>query len=204
MAEVVKVYRTAAFVPLAEEIKRFGAITKTEALERFGMDLMVGALRRRVCGERDTKIGPIVYLLHKGRRLTGMAGAFNPTDEGLMDAVCLRDVGLMLEKRGVEIDLSVRRHSIIYREGDTSVLALAQNDGYAIGSLRRLYRAVIDTGEFDEIHIYSYLTPNALEALARTLYEPERRSRPLDPRRLRLFALSPLVQEQSGVSMAVN
>lgn len=205
MADVVKVYRTAAFVPLTQEIKRFGAITKSEASERFGADLIVGALRRRVCGERDTKIGPVLYLLHRGRKLLGMTGAFSPTDDGLMNAVCLRDAGLMLERRGVEINLRTRKHAVSYTEDGKMILVLAQHDGYAFAVLRRLYKAIIDTGEYAEIHMYSYLTPGELEALARVLYRPARQSKPLDPERLRLFALpTPQTRHAAEVSEAIN
>lgn len=190
MADKIKVYRTAAFAPLAQEIKRFGALTKAEALTIFDPPLIASAMLRKVCAERDTKIGTILYLLHQGRRLAGMAGAFTPTDDGLMNAVCLRDVGRLLEKDGYTIDLLARKRSIIYQKDDKTILVLAQHNGYAFAALRRLYKAFIETKQFNEIHIYTYMGSKELEELKRTLYRPARASKPIDHNQLRLFSLA--------------
>ncbi|PNY79317.1 hypothetical protein CVO96_19520 [Deinococcus koreensis] len=189
MADPIKVYRTAAFAPLAQDIKRFGALLTAEAARRYDAALLVDARRRKVCAERDTALGPVLYLLHQGRRLAGLAGAFTPTDDGLMNAVCLRDVGQRLEAQGISLDLTARKRSIVYRRGDEAILVLAQHDGYAFAALRRLYKALIDTEAYSEMQLYTYLTPEALRELEQVLYAPARGSRPLDRQRLRLFAL---------------
>lgn len=189
MADPIKVYRTAAFAPLALEIKRFGALSQAEAVTLFDPALVASAKLRKVYAERETSIGPLLYLLHQGRKLAGMAGAFTPTDDSLMNAVCLRQVGLMLEDAGHTIDLTARKRSIVYLNEGLNILVLAQHQGYAFAALRRLYKALVDTNEFSEVHVYTYLTAPALEELGRTLYEPARGSTPLDRARLRLFSL---------------
>ena len=140
-AAATKVYRTAAFAPLAFEIRRFGAMFKSDAEALFDRDLVMSALRRRVCAERDTKVGKIIYLLLKGRKLIGLAGGWNPTDDGLMDAVCLRETASKLEKGGFELDTTTRKKGVIYLDGEKKVLALAQHDGYSVAAIRRLYNS---------------------------------------------------------------
>lgn len=189
--DAVKVYLTAAFTGLALEIKRFGALSWPEALALFGEELVTNAIRRKVCAVRDTPIGKILYLLHLGRRLAGVTGSFTPKDTALMDDVCLRQVALSLEKAGIAIDLTSRRQSIIYTDGNKKILALAQHAGYSFAALRRLYNALIETGEYSEIHLYTYLDSEGLGKLAQMLYEPARKSKPLDPQRLQLHQLEP-------------
>lgn len=193
MADPIKVYRTTAFVPLAQEIGKFGAISKAEALTRFDPQLLAAA-RRRVCEERDTKIGKVLNLLHAGRKLIGMAGGFTPTDRGVMDAVCLRQIALKLEQEGLELDLTARKRSAVYTKDGKKVLVLAQHNGYNFAALRRRYNELLETNLYDEIHLYSYLSEAELAELAKTLYKPARQSKPLDPDRLRLERL-PLPDE---------
>jgi hypothetical protein len=193
MADPIKVYRTAAFAPLAQEIGRFGAISKAEALTHFDPRLLAAA-RRRVSEERDTKIGKVLGLLHAGRKLIGLAGAFTPTDKGLMDAVCLRQAVLRLEQQGLELDLTTRKRSAIYTKDGRKILVLAQHNGYNFAALRRRYNELLETNLYDEIHMYSYLSGAELTELAKTLYEPARQSKPLKRDRLRLERL-PLPDE---------
>lgn len=191
MPDVVKVYTTAAFVPLASEIKRFGALSWHEALALFGEELVMNAMRRKVCAVRETPVGDILYLLHQGRRLAGVTGSFHPTDAALMDDLCLRQVALMLERDGIAIDLSVRKQAIVYSRRGRKVLVLAQHAGYSVAALRRLYKATIGTDEYSALHLYTYLSPEELERLAQPLYAPVGRSQPLDPQRLHLHRLVP-------------
>lgn len=192
--DAVKVYRTAAFAGLATEIKRYGALSRHEALTLFEQELITNAMRRKVCAERKTRIGKLLYLLHQGRRLAGVTGMFTPTDDALMNAVCMRQVGLMLEKQGFTIDLTTRRRNIVYQDGDRRMLVLAQHAGYSVAQVRRLYHALIETGEYSEMHIYTYLDPEGFEAFAHPLYQPVS-SQPLDPERLHLHRLVPLGRE---------
>jgi hypothetical protein len=189
MPESIKVYRTAAFAPLAQEIKRFGALSKAEALTLFDPALVASAKLRKVYAERETSIGPVLYLLHQGRKLAGMAGAFTPTDDSLMNAVCLRQIALQLEEAGQTVDLTARKRSIVYQNEGQTILVLAQHQGYAFAALRRLYKAFVETNEFSEVHVYTYMTLTEREKLSQTLYEPARASTPLDRNRLRLFSL---------------
>ncbi|WP_152544972.1 hypothetical protein [Deinococcus phoenicis] len=191
MSDAVRVYTTAAFAPLASEIKRFGALSWHEALALFGEELVTNAMRRKVCAVRETPIGKILYLLHQGRRLAGVTGSFHPTDAALMDDVCLRQVALMLEQAGIAIDLSVRKEAIVYAQGGRRILVVAQHAGYSVAALRRLYKATIETNEYSELHLYTYLSPKKLEELAQPLYAPVGRSKPLDPQRLHLHRLVP-------------
>ncbi|MPY68060.1 hypothetical protein F8S09_15495 [Deinococcus sp. SDU3-2] len=200
MSDAVRVYTTAAFAPLASEIKRFGALLWDEALSLFGEELVTHALRRKVCTVRDTPVGKVLYLLHQGRRLVGVTGSFTPTDAALMDDVCLRQAALKLEEAGFDLDLRSRKQSVIYTDGDRKVLVLARHAGYSFAALRRLYHALIETGEYSEIHLYSYLDPEALGKLARTLYEPVT-SKPLDPQRLQLHRLDPPGMEAAATQI---
>ena len=193
MPEAVKVYTTDTFIPLAQDIKRFGTMFKHEALTGHGSDLVAAAMRRRVCAERATRLGPLLYLLHQGRKLTALAGAFVPTDDSLMDAACLRQAALLLEEGGHVLDLTTRKRSIFYQQGRQKILVLAQHDGYAFAALRRLYKAWVDTDQVAEIHLYCYLMTEELEKLAQLMYEPRRGSRAHDRQRLQLFRLEPLV-----------
>jgi len=188
--EAVKVYLTAAFTGLATEIKKFGALSWPEALVLFGEELVTNAMRRKVCTVRETPIGKVLYLLHQGRRLAGVTGAFTPTDAALMDALCLRQVALQLERAGFTIDLTTRKRTIVYLDGEKKILALAQHNGYSVAQVRRLYNALIETGEYSEMHIYTYLDSEGLEALAQPLHRPVS-SKPLDPQRLHLHQLVP-------------
>lgn len=188
MADLIKVYRTTAFAPLAQEIGKFGAISKAEVATLFDAKLLVAA-RRRVCEERDTKIGKMLYLMHGGRKLIGLAGAFTPTDDGLMDAACLRQAVLKLEGEGLELDLTARKRSAVYSRDGKTILVLAQHNGYNFAALRRLYKELLETGIYSEIHMYCYLGGEELAGLARVLYEPARRSKPLERDRLRLERL---------------
>lgn len=204
-AAATKVYRTAAFAPLAFEIKRFGALLKSEAEALYGRNLVSSALQRRICVERDTKIGKVVYLLLKGRKLVGMAGMFVPSDDSLMDAICFRQAVLKLEESGFELDLTTRKRSIIYQDAEKKILALAQHDGYNFAAVRRLYKVFIDTNEYSEIHIYNYMEPEELEKLARTLYTPSAGSKPLSRERLHLHRLDvPKARPKAVKSQAVN
>ena len=139
--------------------KRFGALSWPEASALFGQELVVNAVRRKVCAGRATEIGTVLYLLHQGRKLVGMAGAFTPTVAGLMDAACLRQAVQELEQAGFTFDLTARKRSVVYQNNGRQCLALAQHHGYSVAAVRRLYRALIETGEYSEMHLYTYLDP---------------------------------------------
>lgn len=186
---VVKVFRSAAFADLAEKVNRFGAMLHSEAETTFGKELVTQALRQRICARRKTALGQILFLLFPGRRLAGMAGPFTPTDDGLMNSVCLRDIGQRLEHVGYTIDLTVRKRALVFTPPGKRVLVLAQYDGYTLAALRRLHRELVGGGAFDQIQVFTYLTPEGIKALTAFLYHPPRRSQPIDARELAVFGL---------------
>lgn len=186
---VIKVFRSAAFADLAQAINRFGAMLQFEAEAVFGRELVTQALRQRICARRKTALGQILFLLFAGRRLAGMAGPFTPTDDGLMNAVCLRDIGQRLEDAGYTIDLTVRKRALVFTPPGKRVLVLAQHDGYTLAALRRLHRELVNGGAFDQIQVFTYLTPEGVEELTAFLYDPPRRSPPIDVRELAVFSL---------------
>lgn len=189
MSDTVKVYRSAAFAPVAQEIKRFGALHKYEAVTLFDSALLDGAVKRKVYAERETTIGPILHLLHQGRKLVGLKGGFRYTDEALIDSTCLRGAAAKLESEGLELDLSARQRSIIAQSTSRNILAVARHDGYSFAALRRLYKELIDAHQYSELHMYSYLSEEKLEELGKILFDPPRGSSPLDPEKMRLFKL---------------
>lgn len=188
---IIKVFRSSAFVELAQEIKRFGAMLEQEAETRFSPELVAQAIRQRVCTVRQTPLGNILYLLHFGRKLAGVTGAFTPTDDALMNAVCLRDIGLRLEQAGYEIDLEYRKRSLVFATAKKRVLVLAQHNGYSHEALRRLNKKFIVDGDFDQVQLFTYLAPSELKALKQLLYQPARRSPPIDSTHFLLLAVKP-------------
>lgn len=185
----VTVYRASAFVDLALEIRRFGALLRTDAERLFGCALVSHALKQRVCGDRPTKAGAVLFLLHFGRKLTGLAGAFTPTDDGLLNALCLRDAATLLESHGVTIDLEFRKRSLVFETPEKRVLVLAQHDGYAMEALRRMHKSFVKGGEFDQMQLYTYMDPQGLAALTGPLYNPPRSSQPVPINELQVYTL---------------
>lgn len=186
---VVKVFRSAVFTDLAKEMNRFGAMLHFEAETMFGKELVTQALRQRICTRRKTALGQTLFLLFPGCRLAGMAGPFTPTDDGLMNSICLRDIGQRLENAEYTIDLTIRKRALVFTPPGRRVLVLAQHDGYTLAALRRLHRELVDGGVFDQIQVFTYLTPKGVEELTAFLYDPPRRSQPIDARELAVFGL---------------
>lgn len=186
---VVKVFRSAAFADLAREMNRFGAMLHFEAEAMFGKELVAQALRQRICTRRKTALGQTLFLLFPGRRLAGMAGPFTPTDDGLMNSVCLRDIGQRLEHAGYAIDLNARRRALVFTPPGKRVVVLAQHAGYTLAALRRLHRELVVGGTFDQIQVFTYLAPEGVEELTAFLYDPPRQSQPIDARELAVFGL---------------
>jgi hypothetical protein len=189
MVNAIKAPSAETFMPLAQEVKRFGALLKTEALELFDPAFIEGAKQRKVCGEHETELGTVIYLLHRGRTLVGMTGVFTPTNRSLMDAICLRSIGKSIAKSGQSIDLTTRRRSLIYVKDTKRILVLAQYQGYTLLAIRRLYKKLIETNQYNELHVYSFLSNEALDKLKQAAYEPSKGSQPLDKNRLHLFTL---------------
>lgn len=185
----VTVYRASAFLDLAQNIRRFGAMLRSEAERVYGRALVNHALKQRVCSDRRTRAGSVLFLLHFGRKLTGLAGAFTPTDDGLMNAVCLRDAATLLESNGVTIDLEFRKRSLVFETPNKRVLVLAQHDGYALEALRRMHKSFVTAGDFDQIQLYTYLDAQGLLALTDPLYNPPRSSQPVPISELQVYAL---------------
>lgn len=185
----ISVYRASAFVDLAHDIKQFGAMLKSQAERQYGKALVSHALTQRVCAERKTRAGLILFLLHFGRKLTGLAGAFTPTDDALMNAVCLRDAATLLKAEGIPVDLEYRKRSLVFETPSKRVLVLAQHDGYALAALRRMHKTFVTDGEFDQIQLFTYLDASGLAALTGPLYEPPRSSQPIPPAELLVLAL---------------
>lgn len=185
----VKVLRTVAFTDLASEIKRFQTMLRSEAEKMFGAELVAQAIRQRVCAAQDTKLGNVLFLLHLGRHLVGVAGAFQPTEDALMNAICLRDIGQRLEHAGIEIDLTVRKRSLVYSTSKKRVLVLAQHNGYWLTSLRKVYRDFVVSGEFSQLQLFTYLTPAEIAELTGPLYDPPRKSAPIAPAQLPVYGL---------------
>ena len=176
-----------------EEVNRFGAMLEEEAADLFGQAVITGAVEQRICELRSTAVGQAVVLLFAGRRLAGLAGAFTPTDAAIANMLCLRDIGLRLEAAGFEIDLESRKRSLVYvkSKGRTkkSVLVLAQEKGYALEVLRRMYWQLVAEGEYDQIQLFTYLNEKKLEELRKYLHTPPGRSHPISPDEVAIFSL---------------
>lgn len=196
----VSVYRASAFVELAHDIKLFGAMLKSQAERQYGKALVSQALAQRVCTERKTQAGSILFLLHFGRKLTGLAGAFTPTDDALMNAVCLRDAATLLQTEGIHVDLEYRKRSLVFETPRKRVLVLAQHDGYALAALRRMHKTLVTHGEFDQIQLFTYLDEDGLAALSGPLYDPPRSSTPVPPDEVLVLAL-PLPRKMRVLTM---
>ncbi|MDV6376173.1 hypothetical protein [Deinococcus arenicola] len=194
MTGPVTVFLTEAFLPLSLEIGKFGAMYRAEAEALFGLEFVQAAVARKVCIATETNYGLVLYLAHKGRRMIGLTSSFQSRTENLENAVCSRDAYSNIVEAGhsVETVERQRRASIVYTRAGTRVLALAQARGFNRTVTRRNYSNWIESGEYGELHVYSYLSPtDTMEFGMLMLHSKNPNALPIDPAKFLLYALTP-------------
>lgn len=193
MEESFEVYVSKAFRTLSQEVNRFGAMYLKEANKVFKEDFVQNAIGRKILATRTTSVGELVYLLHQGRKLAGLSGAAYPTDIALENSVCLRQAVQSIENQGVDVDLTIRKYSGVFKKSEgLKVLLVARAKGYTFQGLR-VMRNLILKEEYDQVLIYSYQSQNKLQELAKPIYEPSRASTcPVDRNKLILKTIKPL------------
>ncbi|QFP78530.1 hypothetical protein [Deinococcus sp. AJ005] len=194
MTGPVTVFLTEAFLPLSQEIGKFGAMYRAEAEALFGLEFVQAAVARKVCVATETDYGWVLYLAHKGRRMIGLTSSFQSRTENLENAVCSRDAYSNIVEAGhsVETVERQRRASIVYTRAGTRVLALAQARGFNRTVIRRNYSHWVESGEYGELHLYSYLSPpETMEFGMLMLHSKNPSALPIDPTKFLLYALTP-------------
>lgn len=194
MTGPVTVFLTEAFLPLGREIGKFGAMYRAEAEALFGLEFVQAAVARKVCVATETNYGTVLYLAHKGRRMIGLTSSFQSRTENLENAVCSRDAYSNIVEAGhsVETVERQRRASIVYTRAGTKVLALAQARGFNRTVTRRNYSTWIESGEYGELHLYSYLSPTETMEFGTLMLHPSNpNALAIDPAKFLLYALTP-------------
>lgn len=181
-------------MPLSREIGRFGGMYRAEAEAMFSMEFVQAAVARKVCLATETDYGAVLYLAHKGRRMIGLTSSFQSRAENLENAVCSRDAYRNIVEAGHSVE-TVERHrraSIVYTRAGQRVLALAQARGFNRTVIRRNYSNWIESGEYGELHLYSYLSPTeTMEFGMLMLHSKNPNALAIDPAKFVLYSLTP-------------
>lgn len=194
MTEPIRVWLTDAFLPLLREINTFGAMFLAEANEQFGADFVEAAMNRKLCTVVSTPHGEVVFLLQRARVMVGINSHYSPTAVQLVNVVCQRDAYHSIRQSGHEIEQIQRgrRKALTYTKDGRKVLALVQAEGYLRLVVRRIYKGEIISGNFDELHLYSYVSPVEMESLGRALLYPiDVSALEIDSSRFYLYSLKP-------------
>ncbi|CAM3602436.1 hypothetical protein DESA109040_17520 [Deinococcus saxicola] len=181
-------------MPLSREIGKFGAMYRAEAEAMFGLEFVQAAVARKVCVATETDYGWVLYLAHKGRRMIGLTSTFQSRTENLENAACSRDAYLRVVEMGhsVETVERQRRASITYTKAGIRVLALAQARGFNRTVTRRNYSNWVESGEYGELHLYSYLsTGEVMEFGMLMLHSKNANALTIDPAKFLLYSLTP-------------
>lgn len=181
-------------MPLSLEIGKFGVMYRAEAEDMFGLELVHGAVARKVCTATETSYGPMLYLAHKGRRMIGLTSTFQSRIENLENAACSRDAHASIVETGhsVETVERQRRASIVYTKAGTRVLALAQARGFNRTVTRRNYSNWVESGEYGELHLYSYMSSGeTMEFGMLMLHSKNPNALAIDPAKFLLYSLTP-------------
>lgn len=201
MSAPVKILQLEAFSPLATELSTFGAMYHAEANARFGTDFVDSAMARKICAEVMTDYGSVLVLAHRGRILAGLTGFFIPKPENAANSVCLRDAYLDIIAGGGTVDLvsRKRRGALVYTQGSEKIMVLAQAKGFNRGVIRRTYKNDIESGEYSQLHLYSYLSRGEVEEFGvLMLHSKQETALPIDPERFLLFSIKPWPEAHQG------